>query len=160
MFSSKEARRFRTFSGEMVGCLSLSLTGNDRITKSGGKYERTPESRWTFGIDIIAACPRSSSIYIWKERIMRKAIFSVVFVVTFLAGASVVSAQWRQLGSKEVDYNADHETIGVGAMKGDLRRIQLRVQRAPVRFERVVVNFRNGGTQEVPVRELIRAGGS
>jgi hypothetical protein len=91
---------------------------------------------------------------------MRKAIFSVVFVVTFLAGASVVSAQWRQLGSKEVDYNVDHDTIGVGAMKGDLRRIQLRVQRAPVRFERVVVNYRNGGTQEVPVRELIRAGGS
>ena len=179
MFSSKEARRFRTFSGEMVGCLSLPLTGNDRIRKSGanritsarsrsavrawisrshsprispasmarrttasyfgdhrgggGNSARTArglvnfgrstsierglpekrseffnspliaagaESRWTFRIDIIAACPRSSSIYIWKERIMRKAIFSGVYVVTSLAGASLDSPQWRQMGSK------------------------------------------------------------
>jgi hypothetical protein len=90
---------------------------------------------------------------------MRRAIVSLIFVFTMFAAATTVSAQWRRIGSKEVDYRADHDTINVGVYKGDFRRIQLRVQRAPVRFQRVVVNFRNGGTQELNFRDLIRAGG-
>jgi len=91
--------------------------------------------------------------------LMRKAMFSLMFVVVVFAGVTTVSAQWRKIGSKEVDYRVDHDTINVPFYKGDFRRIQLRVRRAPVRFQRVVVHFRNGGDQELEFRDLIRAGG-
>jgi hypothetical protein len=90
---------------------------------------------------------------------MRKSIIPLLFIFTILIAATTVSAQWRKIGSKEVDYNIDHDTINVPFYKGDFRRVQLRVQRAPVRFQRVVVNFRNGGSQELNFRDLIRAGG-
>jgi hypothetical protein len=89
----------------------------------------------------------------------KRAIVSLLFVFTMFAAAATVSAQWRKIGSKEVDYRVDHDTINVPVYKGDFRRIQLRVKRAPVRFQRVVVHFRNGGDQELEFRDLIRAGG-
>ena len=73
---------------------------------------------------------------------MRKSIIPLLFIFTILTAATTVSAQWRKIGSKEVDYNIDHDTINVPFYKGDFRRIQLRVQRAPARFQRVVVNFK------------------
>ena len=90
---------------------------------------------------------------------MRKSLVLSIFILTVLAGATVANAQWRRLGTKQVDYRVDHDTINVPFYKGDFRRIQLRVRRAPVRFQRVVVHYRNGGDQELEFRDLIRAGG-
>lgn len=73
--------------------------------------------------------------------------------------ASVASAQWREIGSKEVDYNLDHDTMNITAWKGDLRRIRIGVSRAPVRFVRIVLTYGNGNTQEISIRSLIRPGG-
>jgi hypothetical protein len=90
---------------------------------------------------------------------MRRSLVLLLFVFALFATATTVSAQWRRIGVKEVDYRVDHDTINVPVYKGDFRRIQLRVRRAPVRFQRVVVHFRNGGDQELDFRDLIRAGG-
>lgn len=73
--------------------------------------------------------------------------------------ASVASAQWREIGSKEVDYNLDHDTMNITAWKGDFRRIRIGVSRAPVRFVRIVLTYGNGNTQEISIRSLIRPGG-
>lgn len=71
----------------------------------------------------------------------------------------MVSAQWRDVGSNEVDYKVDHDTLSVTRWKGDFRRIRIGVTRAPVKFFRVVITYGNDTTEEIPVRSLIKAAG-
>lgn len=82
-----------------------------------------------------------------------------MFLFFVAAGTVAVSAQWRQLGSKEVDYRVDRDTITVGLLRGDFRRVKLQVRNAPIRIQSMVITFRNGETQDVQLRNLIRAGG-
>lgn len=67
--------------------------------------------------------------------------------------------QWVLLGQTTVDGQRDRDRISIGRAEGRFRSIQLRVTGGPVEFYRVVVNFANGGSEEVEVRENIRAGG-
>jgi hypothetical protein len=83
----------------------------------------------------------------------------LLFIASSVATVSAQKKRWRELGSREVDYNVDHDTILVTGFKGDFRKIKLRVENAPVRFIRVTVTFGNGRSQEIAVRSLIRAGG-
>ena len=66
---------------------------------------------------------------------------------------------WEMLGERSVTHTLDHDQIVVGKQEGDFERIELRVQNAPVEFERVVVHFKNGDEQVVDMREHIEAGG-
>ena len=67
--------------------------------------------------------------------------------------------QWLLLGQTTVDGQKDRDRIAIGRAEGSFRSIQLRVTGAPVEFYRVVVNYGNGTSEEVEVRENIRAGG-
>lgn len=82
---------------------------------------------------------------------------SVIFILS--AAAATASAQWVDLGTKEVKDRSEQDTWHVGKGKGDFRRIKIAVGDRAVRFYRVRVTFENGQTQEVEVRDLIRAGG-
>jgi hypothetical protein len=66
---------------------------------------------------------------------------------------------WQYLGQANVDGGRDHDRIRVDDREGMFRRLQLRVQRAPIDFDRVVVRFGNGQREEIGVRERIGAGG-
>jgi hypothetical protein len=80
-----------------------------------------------------------------------------------LAGsAGLLIAQpgkWDYLGECNLDGGSDHDRIRVGGGRGSFRRIQLRVERAAVDFDRVVVHFENGSRVPVQVSNIIRAGG-
>jgi hypothetical protein len=67
---------------------------------------------------------------------------------------------WIYLGESNVDGNSDHDRIKVGRSDGRFRALQLRVERAPIEFDRVVVHYASGADDEVPVRSRIPAGGS
>ena len=67
--------------------------------------------------------------------------------------------RWIYLGEANVDGRADHDKISVGRSEGRFNAVQIRVERAPIEFQRVVVHFSDGGNEELPVRERIRAGG-
>jgi hypothetical protein len=90
---------------------------------------------------------------------MRKIIIPLMALLFVGIGVSAAAAQWREIGSKEVDYAVDHDTLNVTSMRGDFRKIRIGVSRAPVKFYRVVLTYGNGNTQEVQVRSLIRPGG-
>jgi hypothetical protein len=81
-------------------------------------------------------------------------------VLSLICIASITaSAQWRHLGSREVNDRVDHDTINVTAARGDFRKVRLSVNNAPVRMYRMSITYGNGETQEIQLRSLIKAGG-
>jgi hypothetical protein len=66
---------------------------------------------------------------------------------------------WRLLGQTTVDGQRDRDRIALGRSEGSFQSIQLRVAGAPVEFQRVVVHYGNGTSEEVELRDRISAGG-
>jgi len=94
---------------------------------------------------------------------LRKSVVSAIGLFLILVSchsAHAQSSQWNFLGSATVDGANDHDTIRVGKSSGYYRTIQLRVRGGTVVFQRVVVRFANGTSQEIPVRYTIPSGGS
>ena len=75
------------------------------------------------------------------------------------ASAPQADEDWELLGERTVNHAMDHDEIVVGKKEGDFERIALRVQNAPVEFERVTVHFKNGEDQVIEMRDEIEAGG-
>jgi len=67
--------------------------------------------------------------------------------------------RWVYLGQTTVNGQSDYDRIGIGRSEGRFQSIQLRVEGGPVEFQRVVVNYSNGTSEEVEVRDRIPAGG-
>jgi hypothetical protein len=90
----------------------------------------------------------------------RTLILSIVLAVCF-AGLMPATAQgrWKVLGKKKVNHTVDHDTIHVTGVRGDFRRIRLRVANVAVDFHRVVVHYANGESDNVEVRGRVPAGG-
>lgn len=89
---------------------------------------------------------------------LRKLGLVLSVMVLFGIGAATASAQWVSLGSKEVKDRSEQDTWDVSD-RGQFSRIKLVVQHRPVRFYRLKVTFENGQSQELAIRNLIRAGG-
>lgn len=70
-----------------------------------------------------------------------------------------IPGRWVYLGQASVDGRADRDIIHVGRDRGRFQRIQIRVDRAPIEFRRVVVHYANGRSEDVDVRWRIPAGG-
>jgi hypothetical protein len=67
--------------------------------------------------------------------------------------------RWVYLGESNVDGNTDHDKIKIGRDDGRFRSIQIRVERAPIEFYRVVVHYGNGADEEIAIRSRIKPGG-
>ena len=86
-------------------------------------------------------------------------LLTLVLSLFVCAAAAEAAPRWKYLGSRTVKKGLDRDTITVTGLRGDFRRIKLKVSRTPVDFHRVVVHYRNGETEEIEVRQRIRAGG-
>ena len=82
-----------------------------------------------------------------------------LLLVLALVSPAAYGKRWVLLGTAHVDKTEDHKTIHVGTAAGQFHRIQLRVNGAPVEFQRVVVHFGDGTKEELGVAERVRAGG-
>jgi hypothetical protein len=69
------------------------------------------------------------------------------------------NGRWVYLGESNVDGNTDHDKIKIGRDDGRFRAIQIRVERAPIEFYRVVVHYGNGADEEIAIRNRINPGG-
>jgi hypothetical protein len=65
---------------------------------------------------------------------------------------------WIYLGDSNVDGSRDHDKIKVGRSDGRFRELQIRVERAPIEFDRLVVHYANGNDDELPIRSRVGAG--
>jgi len=77
-----------------------------------------------------------------------------------MIGAKAAAAQqWVDLGDREVKDRSEQDTWHVGKGKGEFNKLKLKVIDRPVRFYRARVTFENGRTQEIEIRNVIKAGG-
>jgi hypothetical protein len=92
---------------------------------------------------------------------MKKALLSIFAVAMLIYFAPTAHAQREVfLGTAHVDGQHDHDNIEVGRAAGHYRFLQIRVEHAPIEFDRVVVHYGNGQAETLQVREVIRKGGS
>ena len=89
----------------------------------------------------------------------RSLLASLAMVLVSSFAASSYAKGWVYLGAAHVDGSADHDKIKVGKSEGRFRALQLRVDRAAIEFNHIVVHYANGTSEEVQVRQKIRAGG-
>jgi len=66
--------------------------------------------------------------------------------------------RWEYLGEANVDGANDRDRIAVGRDHGQFRAIRLRVERATIRFDRVVIEFGNGERHEIRIASEIPPG--
>jgi hypothetical protein len=94
---------------------------------------------------------------------MRKAlqVISCALLLTIFGQALYAQnyGRWIYLGESNVDGTADHDRIKIGRDDGRFRALQIRVERAPIEFHRVVVHYGNGADEEVAIRSRIKPGG-
>src|SRR5262245_59328821 len=85
----------------------------------------------------------------------------ILFSVAASLSAQVVVGRaggvWQHIGDAHVDGRADHDKIDVGG--GTFTALQLGVTNGAIGFDRLVVHFRNGGDEVLPVRPVVRSGG-
>jgi hypothetical protein len=91
---------------------------------------------------------------------MPKTIRGIGFaVLLFSCGGVALAQRWAYLGEANVDGAADHDNIVVTRSRGAFRAIQIRVQRAPIEFDRVVVHYGDGDSEPIQIRGRIPPGG-
>jgi hypothetical protein len=83
----------------------------------------------------------------------------LLLALAFSASAYAQYGRWDRLGEAHVDGEQDHDTIHVGRHDGRFRAIQLRVTGGEIFFERVLVRYGNGQTEELVIRDRIPSGG-
>ncbi|MGE3850671.1 MAG: hypothetical protein AB7K09_02925 [Planctomycetota bacterium] len=71
-------------------------------------------------------------------------------------GASTVGGDdvgWEQIGERRIGFAADHDTIPVTWLKGDFKRIRIKVEGDnPVHMMDLKIVYATGGVQDVPLR--------
>jgi hypothetical protein len=75
-------------------------------------------------------------------------VWVVVLLLAGVAGAAQRSRSdnggWQLLGRKQVDFKNDRDRITVARSEGRLKRLEVRVEGAPVEINNMVVTFANG----------------
>lgn len=86
---------------------------------------------------------------------MKKSIAVAAFAAALLSAGPAFA--WDKIGQREVRDRTDRDTM---IIEGSARysRIKICVYRHPVHFYDVDITFRNGGHQDVSVRERINPG--
>lgn len=88
-----------------------------------------------------------------------KLFFALAIVsITFMSFTGTLK-KWDFLGERIVDFGLDKDEIKVTIKEGTFTKIKLQVKRAPVHFRKVVVHYKNGNTEELELRDEIKAGG-
>jgi hypothetical protein len=90
--------------------------------------------------------------------------FALVGAIAFLSIGDAEARRggernWELLGSQIVGFLGDRDVIQVGRKDGDFSAIKLRVKGNEVEFLDVKVVYANGQSDNVQVRNKIRAGG-
>jgi hypothetical protein len=89
-----------------------------------------------------------------------KGVIATIWVLMLLFTSTSAAPQrgWDYLGEANVDGSTDHDKIDVDKDRV-YRAIQFQVERSAIEFYRIKVNYRNGTSQDIPIKNKIAAGG-
>ncbi|MFQ5448041.1 MAG: hypothetical protein ACE5FF_14030 [Saprospiraceae bacterium] len=73
--------------------------------------------------------------------------------------ASFTPPRWEKLGQRKVNYALDRDEIMVTAREGRFTALKFKVRKGGINMHKMVVHYRNGGKQEIELRNRIPAGG-
>ena len=91
----------------------------------------------------------------------QRRLLAAILGLLIAAGAAVAAEKedWVKLGTRTANDQVDHDTIAVTGLRGDFRKIRIKVGSAGVDFHRVVIHYKAGDDQTVDMRHTIPAGG-
>lgn len=89
----------------------------------------------------------------------KRIILSVFAALIVAGGASAVSAQWVQLGSKELPDRSNSGSWEVGKDKGEFKKVKLSVKDGKVDLVAITVKYMDGRMESFKCRGQIKAGG-
>jgi hypothetical protein len=90
--------------------------------------------------------------------ISRRKLITALFGTTLFPSATL-AAGWEKLGKRSVRLVGDHDVIPVTFLRGDFRRIQLRVRENGIFINDLVVVYANGNSDRIPIQNHIPKGG-
>lgn len=94
-------------------------------------------------------------------RSLATAVLALAVTFTTLAfdAEARPNRNWELLGRQSVGFITDRDVVRVGRKDGDFRKIQLRVKGNDVEILDLKVVYGNGKSDDIPLRQTIRAGG-
>jgi hypothetical protein len=88
-------------------------------------------------------------------KMTRSRIFAAAFgalAVAATSTAALATTAWDYLGSRQVNWLIDHDTIPVGIVQGTFDKVLLKVRGNGLFVYDLKVTYANGAVQDVPVR--------
>jgi hypothetical protein len=89
----------------------------------------------------------------------RRNLLTFILAGTVLPSSAALAAKWEKLGERRVRLVGDHDVIPVTILRGDFRRIQLRVRDNGIFINELVVVYASGNPDRIPIRAHIAEGG-
>lgn len=85
-----------------------------------------------------------------RTRLLAAAFGALAFAAT--STAALAAAAWDYLGSRQVNWLVDHDTIPVGIVQGTFDKLLISVRGNGLFLYDLKVTYGNGAVQNVPVR--------
>ena len=91
---------------------------------------------------------------------LTRLLVAAMAIMVLALPATARQADWELLGTQSVGFGVDRDVVRVGRKEGSFTTLQLRVRGNDIEVLDLKVRYGNGEIDDIPVRALIRAGGS
>lgn len=81
-----------------------------------------------------------------------------LFTLSFTTENNALKGPWELLGMRKVNYSLDRDEIIVTRAEGVFTALKVKVKKAPINMQKLVVTFGNGEVEELELRNNFAAG--
>lgn len=81
-----------------------------------------------------------------------------LFTLSFTTENNAFKGPWEMLGMRKVNYSLDRDEIIVTRAEGIFTALKVKVKKAPINMQKLVVTFGNGEIEELELRNNFAAG--
>jgi hypothetical protein len=92
-------------------------------------------------------------------KISRRGLLSALVAATVAVPSAALAAKWERLGKRSVRLVGDHDVIPVTILRGDFRKIQLRVRENGIFINELTVVYATGNPDRIPIQNHIPKNG-
>jgi hypothetical protein len=92
-------------------------------------------------------------------RLSRRVVVAAAVMGCLLWPAAVMAGDWQKLGSRSVALIGDHDVIPVTVLRGNFRKIKLKVRENDINMNDLTVIYATGAADNMPIRGFIKKGG-